>query len=77
MSTAVLVLKYGYWGHTAIAFTKYTSNLQLYRFEIIGFDKFRPKLGRRKHFLPKIAIIFKSVQNFKHSPVHTCAVQLY
>ena len=37
----------------------YTSNLQLYKFEIIGFDKFRPEFGRGKHFPIKIVIISK------------------
>ena len=41
--------------------TKYTSKLQLYRFEIIGFGKFRSKFGIGKQKHQKIAIIFKSV----------------
>jgi hypothetical protein len=45
--------------HTTVDFTEYTSNLQLYKFEIIGFGKFRPKFGRGKHCLTKI--VFKRV----------------
>ena len=28
---------------------------------LCDFDKFRPKFGRGKHFLPKIVIVFKRV----------------
>ena len=49
--------------------TKSTSNPQLYKFEIMGFDKFRSKFGTGKQKHQKIAIIFKSVRKLRHSRV--------
>jgi hypothetical protein len=62
ISKPYVVLSYRSW---------YTSNLQLYKFEIMGFDKFRSKFGTSKQKYRKIAIIFKCIEKLRHNPICT------
>ena len=60
--------------YTAVDLIQYASNLQLYKFEIIGFDKFRPKFGRGKHFSDQNCNCFQKRPKINRQP---CSIQYF